>query len=299
MRMISRFLIAALGLLALTGCNDSGETGFYPSSDTRRIVALGGEVSETLVALDLEEELVAVDTTSTWPHRLRELPSVGYLRQLNVEGILSLQPDMIIASHDAGPAHVLEQWRSLGIEVVQVTTGPTIPQALAAMRKIGRVVGRQAAADTLVEKNRAALRALANPDQAPRVLFMLSRAGNLPLVSGSDTKAHTMIQAAGGVNVAASFEGYKPATPEAIVDLGPDLIIVPSHGLASFGGRDALLRDPAIRNTPAGASGRIVVVDSQLVLSMGPRLGEAVRSLQQTFGADEGPRVGALGANTK
>lgn len=298
MKILSCCLIA-LGLLVLTGCNDSSEAGRNSSPDTRRIVALGGEVSETLVALGLEEKIIGVDTTSTWPQRLRELPSVGYLRQLNVEGILSLQPDLIIASHDAGPTRVLEQWRSLGINVIQVTTGPEIEQAYTAMREIGRVVGRQEAADALVEKNRAALRALPSPDRAPRVLFMLSRAGNLPLVSGSDTKAHTMIEAAGGVNVAAAFEGYKPATPEAIVDLGPDLIIVPSHGLASFGGRDALLRDPAIRSTPAGANDRIIVVDSQLVLSLGPRLGEAIATLRHAFGADETPRVSARGAGAE
>lgn len=273
--------------LILTSCGRDTDVQPAASNNTaeqaERIVVLGGEISETLVTLGAESRIVAVDSTSTWPPRLQSLPNVGYLRQVSVEGVLSLQPDLILASHDAGPPRVLERWRQLGINVRQVTTGPHIEKALSAMLALGDIVGEPEKAEVLLAKNRRELRALPALESKPRVLFLLSKAGNLPLVSGSATKAHAMIETAQGDNVAATFSGYKPMTAEAIVKLAPDIILVASHGLSSFGGIEALHNDPALQLTPAGRSGNITAVDSQLVLSMGPRLGEAVGMLHSTF----------------
>lgn len=283
-RPMLTLLVAAL---MLTSCGRSIEVKPIAKNSTtehaRRIVVLGGELSETLVTLGAENRIVAVDSTSTRPPRLQKLPNVGYLRQVNVEGVLSLRPDLILASHDAGPAEVLDRWRQLGIEVKQLTTGPLIEQALSAISTLGDIVGESAKAKKLVAHNRRALDTLPALELQPRVLFLLSKAGNLPLVAGTATKAHVMIETAQGHNVAATFSGYKPMTAEAIVKLAPDIILVASHGLASFGGLESLRKDPAVKLTPAGRSGRIQAVDSQLMLSMGPRLGEAVSMLHSAF----------------
>ncbi|MFT5605370.1 MAG: iron complex transport system substrate-binding protein [Paracoccaceae bacterium] len=282
-----RLLLAMLLTPALASCGQDNAaiqaSGASTVEATQRIVAMGGEISETLVRLGAESSIVAVDSTSTWPERLQQLPNVGYLRQLSAEGVLSLQPDLILASHDAGPEQILNRWRQLGIEVKQITTGPRIEQALSAITSIGDIVGKAEEARLLLAENQRALAALRTLPAKPRVLFLLSKVGNLPLVAGNTTKAHVMIETAYGHNVASSFAGYKPASGEAIVTLAPELILVASHGLASFGGIDALRNDPALRLTPAGRNGNIQVVDSQLMLSMGPRLGEAVTMLHAVF----------------
>ncbi len=56
-----------------------------------KVVALGGDITEIVYALGAQSELVARDTTSTWPAQARGLPDVGYLRQLSAEGILAAQ----------------------------------------------------------------------------------------------------------------------------------------------------------------------------------------------------------------
>lgn len=59
----------------------------FASAATERVISLGGDVTEIVYALNAGQQLVAKDSTSTWPAAAHKLPDVGYLRQLNAEGI--------------------------------------------------------------------------------------------------------------------------------------------------------------------------------------------------------------------
>jgi len=80
-----------------------------------RIVTLGGNVTEIVYALGMEDSLIGTDISSRYPDRAAQLPSVGYYRQLPVEGILRLRPEIILASEHAGPEHVLTQLQASGV----------------------------------------------------------------------------------------------------------------------------------------------------------------------------------------
>ena len=81
-------LISALPLLAF-------------AAPQEKIVTLGGDVTEIVYALGASSSLVARDSTSQWPQAANVLPDVGYLRQLNAEGILSMRPTLVLASAQA------------------------------------------------------------------------------------------------------------------------------------------------------------------------------------------------------
>ena len=85
-----------------------------------RIVALGGDVTEIVYALGAESSLVARDSTSQWPQATKALPDVGYLRQLNAEGILSVRPTLVLASDQAQPSLALKQVEQSHVRVVTV-----------------------------------------------------------------------------------------------------------------------------------------------------------------------------------
>lgn len=74
-----------------------------------KIVSLGGDVTEIVYALGAESSLVARDSTSQWPQPATTLPDVGYLRQLNAEGILAMRPTLVLASAQAQPSLALKQ----------------------------------------------------------------------------------------------------------------------------------------------------------------------------------------------
>ncbi len=268
-----RILACLLVLLPLT----------TQAATAQRIITLGTSITETVFALGEAQRLVGRDSTSLYPAAVFELPDVGYLRTLAAEGLLSLQPDLVIASHEAGPPQVLEQLRGAGVQVEMIDTGPTAEHALAAMQKVGELLGRADAGRELAQRNREQLAALqeqyAGQEKRPRVLFVLGGHGSQPTIGGRDTKAATMIELAGGENAATSFTSYRPGSAEALLGMQPDVILAASHGMEQVGGVDQLMKDSALALTPAGRSGRVIVMNSGLLLGMGPRMGAAATEL--------------------
>ncbi len=95
----------------------------------QRLIALGGAMTEVVYALGAEDLLVATDTTSLYPEAAMRTPKVGYLRQLSAEGLLSLQPDAIVGSSEAGPPIVIEQVRAAGVRVELVPSSHDFAEA--------------------------------------------------------------------------------------------------------------------------------------------------------------------------
>ena len=95
----------------------------FGAAGATRVVVLGGDLTEIAFALEAGGRLVAADDTSLWPPEAGVLPKVGYLRRLSAEGILSLAPDLVLASAEAGPPAVLDQLRSAGVVVAAGPTG--------------------------------------------------------------------------------------------------------------------------------------------------------------------------------
>ena len=91
--------------------------GFAGLASADRLVSIDGSLTEIIYALGADADLVGVDTTSTYPPAATELPDVGYMRALSAEGILSLAPDRVITTTDAGPADALSQLQAAGIEI--------------------------------------------------------------------------------------------------------------------------------------------------------------------------------------
>ncbi|WP_368938115.1 ABC transporter substrate-binding protein, partial [Morganella morganii] len=102
---------------------------FFPPARSMQgsIITLGGDVTEIVFALGAGDRVIARDTTSEHPPQVTQLPDVGYLRLLNAEGLLSLQPSLILASELAYPSAVLSQISAAGIPVVTVSAAAELP----------------------------------------------------------------------------------------------------------------------------------------------------------------------------
>ena len=120
--------------------------------DAPRVVSLGGAMTETVYALGAEDQLVGTDTTSLYPAAALQTAKVGYMRQLSAEGLLSLRPDAVLGTNEAGPAVVLDQIRSAGVRVELVPVDHTWGQVQRQLQLVGRVTGRLAAAQALQQQ---------------------------------------------------------------------------------------------------------------------------------------------------
>ncbi len=247
-----------------------------------RIVSIGGSVTEIVYALGAGADVVGVDTSSTYPEAATQLPQVGYQRRFSAEGVLSLQPDVVLVSSEAGPPVALTHLRS-AVEVVEVPLAYTIAGAEAKIHMIAQTLGRQDQGKGLVNGLRrdlaVAQAALGRVRSQPRVLFLYARGLGTLYVSGSGTAADAMIRLAGGVNAVTEYEGFKPFTPEAVLAAAPDVLLMLARGIDSLGGVEGLLKLPGIALTEAARQRRIVAMDDLYLSGFGPRLGAAIKDL--------------------
>ena len=255
------------------------------------VLSIGGSVTEIIAALGQEHRLKARDTTSTYPPEVTDLPDVGYMRALSPEGVLSVDPGLIISGEGAGPPEALEVIRDADVRFVEVPDALTPDGIQRKIEVIGAALGVPGRAEALAAKVETAMAdALTDAQRAEgatkRVLFVLSTQGGRINASGTGTAADALIRMAGGVNALAGFEGYKQITDEAVGLAAPDVILMMDRGGDHGVADDELFDMPAIRMTPAAQARAVVRMDGLLMLGFGPRTAQAVSRLNAALYGD-------------
>ena len=271
------FLVWGLVLFALPAAAEA----------PRRVVSIGGALTEIVYALEAQEVLVGNDTTSYYPPAAEHLPKVGYQRALSAEGIVSLSPDLVMLTEEAGPPAVLAQLQAANIPILQLRAGRSLTDVRDAIRVIARALKKDRAGSALIDaidRQTAELaKVTARHPTDKRVLFILQHGGGAPMAGGRETAADSIIRLSGAQNAVTEYTGYKPLTPEAAAALQPDVILTTARGLAQAGGKDALLAAPGLSLTPAARTGSLIVMDALLLLGFGPRTVQAAATLHEAY----------------
>ena len=256
-------------------------TGAAAASE--RWVVLGGDIAETLTALDADINVIARDDTVVYPAAMAELPSVGYLRQLSAESVLSVNPDRVLAAGSAGPQEVLEQLAAVGVSIATINAPPKLEAIDEKVRAIGQLTDRIEEGDALADELTAKLGQLARLPALPatRAMFIMQHSGLTPRAAGSDTAAHSALEAVGLTNAFAEMQGYHSVGAEALARQAPEVVIIAERGLAAIGGEAALWQLPGIALTPAGRHRHLITIDDQALLGFGPRTPDQLLALRQ------------------
>ncbi len=257
----------------------------------QRWVSAGGSITEWVVTLGGQGKLVGVDTTSLNPPELKQLPSIGYQRQLAAEGILSLKPDLLVGSEEMGPPPVLAQVKSAGVTVESLSTKADLPTLEHSLQRIGTLLGDQPRAATAFAAYQQRLKSQADwvsaaqaSTAAPSVLLLLSHAGSSPMAAGQDTLGAWLIERAGGHSVT-THSSYKALSTEALLALDPEVIIFADRSIAGAEAKAALLKqNPALAATRAAKNDRLLAIDPTLLVGgLGPRVPAALATLGAGF----------------
>lgn len=262
-----------------------GDTVTITPPDLERIISIGGAVTEILYGLGMEDNIIAVDVSSIYPPQTADLPTVGYLRFLSAEPVLSYEPSLIITTEDAGPVDTLRLIQSVGIPVLIVPAEDTPEGAEDKIRTVAAGVGKLDEAEVII----AAMRRDIERAQAlvelvetrPRVLFVFAGSNIALGVLGRASGGHQMLELVNVENAITIEDGYIPLTAEAIVAAAPDIILTTSLSVERVGGVENFLNLPGISLTPAAQNGRIVYeqMDDLFLLGFTPRLGDAILNL--------------------
>ncbi|TVM06579.1 MAG: ABC transporter substrate-binding protein [Halomonas sp.] len=256
-----------------------------PAQADERWVVIGGDVAAIVAELNGDAPLVGRDDTSLYPPSVAELPSVGYLRQLSAESVMSLSPTRILTNQYAGPEEVLEQLETVGLSLDIISSPHELNAIAGKVRDVAERLDRPEAGETLANQLEDQLATLNDKPALPttQAAFVLSHSGVTPRMAGQDTGAHTMLEAVGLHNAFDSMQGYQAVGAEALARQAPEIIIASQQGLEAIGGEEALWALPGMALTPAAKHQRLVLVDGQALLGFGPRAPQQLLELRATL----------------
>ena len=260
--------------------------GSYPvqaASDEARVISIGGAITEIIFALEEQDRLVARDSTSTFPLAAEALPDIGYMRAISPENVLSLKPDLIIATEGSGPPEAIQVLKQASITFVEIPERFDQKGVDDAIRLVADALGVPAKGDALradVARQFSDIsKVVEQVDEAESVLFILSMQSGRILAAGTNTAANGIIDLAGGKNAVQAFEGYKPLNEESIITANPDVVLMMDRSGDHAIVADELFAHPAILATNAGKSKKLIRMNGLYLLGFGPRTPAAAREL--------------------
>lgn len=254
-----------------------------------RIVCISKQLTEMVFALGKGHDIVARDLTSTYPDSAKLLPTVGYHRALNPEGIISVNPDVVIHSNDIGPETVLPQLKKAGLNIKVFGGANTYDSAKLLVKQLGEFFGVQARADSIVKKMDTDMEAVYAAEKTltdtPTVMVIHygQANNNFFIMSGRKNggPADRMIKLAGGKSVAYDAKGARQLSAEAIALANPDVIIATDFGFDKMGGAENFKSLPGVGLTNAAKNNRIYRFEEHDMVYFGPRTAENILKLMK------------------
>ncbi|WP_258187133.1 ABC transporter substrate-binding protein [Candidatus Hakubella thermalkaliphila] len=237
-------LITGLSLPLIVGCAPSkapeAEGPIRVVDDTgreiilekaaERIISAAPSNTEVLFALGLGQKVVGVGDFDDYPEEVKEKEKVGGLYDLNLEKIISLNPDLVLVI--SGVEEAVARLEDKGL-VIYTAEPKTLDQTLENIRKIGQLTGAHAQAQELISQMQEDIEAVKSrvadiaEEKRPKVFWVV---WNDPLMSaGQDTFISDLIVTAGGVNILAldGLTGWPEYSVEKLIEHNPDVIIAP------------------------------------------------------------------------
>ena len=247
------------------------------ASDDSRIVAAGGSITEILFFLGQEKKIVALDVTSTYPEQTKKLPSIGYVRGLSAEGILSMNPSLIIGENDMGPPAVVNQLREIDIDLRTIPEDQSVEGILQKIYCVASILDIEDIAKEKIDIELSSpITELNNIVKSKKIdevkiMLILSMKGSSPIVAGRNTSGHGYIEMIGAKNAFDSFEGWQVVSSESILKENPDFIILPQRDLHKNSDVSKIIDDPIFSNINAGIQNNFIFDDGMAILGFSPR----------------------------
>jgi len=232
----------------------------------QRIVSLAPSNTEILFALGLGNKVVGVTDWCDYPPEALDKEKVGGYVTSDIEKIVALNPDLILAAHGL-PLEVIDTLEGLGLTVFGIKT-TDLDDLLNDIRRVGEITDKEVEALALTSEMESRIKAVTDAtselEERPKVFYIVSHD---PLWTvGSGTFIQELIEKGGGLNICQDITGYTTISIEEVVARNPEIIT------ASEWSYDWAKNATELLGTNASQEGRIYTVDDDLVQRPGPRI---------------------------
>jgi len=288
----SKLLVAAFIAIICIGASGATEDTIAVTDDIgrqvsvtgipERIISLSPSNTEMLFALGLQDKLVGVTKYCNYPPAVQELKDSGKLTVVggyvdpDVETILSLSPDLVLASkiHGSDAVSIMEKKNTPAF----VADSNNLSQIFDTIKRIGKITGKEAEATALTEQMQSRVNAVSekvSPLAKKRVFYVLWH--DPVQTAGLGTFEDELIEKAGGINIFHNLSGYAQVDPEAIAVENPEVIIA-CTGMGE--GADMPYQwaktEPGLNLTDARKNECIYQAEGDVITRAGPRIVEGL-----------------------
>lgn len=253
-----------------------------------RIVSLAPSNTEVLFAVGAGKQVVAREDFSNYPEEAKALPSVGgNMGQYNLEQMLSLKPDLVLASPLTAP-EVLQGMQDLKLPVLVVPNPKTLDEMYANLELVGKATGHaeqaaQLAAD-LKAREQKIVDVVAKAASKPLVFYELDATEpSKPWTSGPGTFVDLLVGMAGGQNLGAELQGeWAQISQEELIVKDPDIILL---GDSLYGGitPEQVAARPGWGGIKAVKANQVYTFNDDLVSRPGPRMVDGLAELARVL----------------
>ena len=247
------------------------------------IVSLSPANTEIVFALGLEGSLVGVTEYCDYPEAAEDKPKIGGYSTVDIEKVVEIQPDLILASN-IHEEEVIPELERLGLTVIDLSPD-TIDEVLESIIMVGKITGKRDEALQLVDEMRSRIKAVADrtasltDTQRPRVFYVV---WHDPITTVSSiTRIHELIVNAGGINIARDLtDDYPTISLEAVIQANPQVIVATSgHGSGANSPFEFASTEPRLKDIDARINSRVYQIDANLFSRPGPRIVDALEEM--------------------
>ena len=230
----------------------------------QRIISLGPSLTKELYLLEVEDRLIGC--TIYAPECAKNKEKVGTVIDINLERIIKLKPDLVLATSLANPKQV-EKLRKLKIKVVVFHQARSFQELCDQFLKLAKLVGKEDKASQIIKEVKEKVKSIRDKTKDLKRAKVFIQVGAKPLfTAGKNSFVNDFIEFAGGINIAKDTE-FGIYSREKVLEKNPDVIIIVTMGIRGIKEKEIWQR---YKNINAVKSKRIYIIDSYKICSPTP-----------------------------
>ncbi len=248
-----------------------------------RVVSVAPSITETIFALGKGDVLKGRTDYCDYPAEVSSIPSIGSLKEPDIEAIAELNPDIVIASTHF-TEESLDKLTALSIPVVVLADQDSFEGAYKIIEDVAKLIGAESEADAITGSMKETVATVLNKvkgKETPSVYYVIGFGEYGDYTAGGDTFINQIIEMAGGNNIASGIKGWAFSL-EQIVDSDPDILVCSKY----WNTKDSIMKTNGYKDLRAVKDGNLFEIDNNMLDRQGPRLADGLLALAKIIHPD-------------
>lgn len=257
---------------------DSFGTEVTLEKEPKKVISIAPNITEIIFRLNAEDKLVGRTDYCDYPAEAQGIESIGTLRNPDIEKIISLEPDLVIASTHFNEENA-QKLESAGIKIISLYEENDVSGVYTMIETLGTALNKNDAAKETVDHMKKTIEdvtASVKGLEEPTVYYVVGFGESGDFSAPENTFAGGMIKLAGGKNIVPASDSWSYSL-EALLEADPYIIVV------SDGEKEQFMSAEGYKELTAVKEGRVYEIDNNLIDRQGYRNAEGILKLAEIF----------------